>query len=176
MFQGNFWRFVATINAFSMGATEVVCKDGAANGVGWAEDSDAQLLTAARAAASAYRKIHGSRVSSISAPGHRIARFTGGGSLRTNAVVVLGTSTGGPQALAHLTPQFPANMPSRVVAQHMPPLYTGSFAKRLYAESAVRVLETSGGEALEAGTTDIAPGGAADQHKSERFTLRATGT
>jgi len=47
-------------------------------------------------------------------------------------IVVLGTSTGGPQALQDILPQLPANLPvAMLVVQHMPPGFTAPFAERL---------------------------------------------
>ena len=46
-------------------------------------------------------------------------------------IVAIGVSTGGPNALAKLIPAFPVNFPVPVViAQHMPPIFTTTLAKR----------------------------------------------
>ena len=76
------------------------------------------------------------------------------------ALVGIGISTGGPQALAQVVPCFPANLRVPVViVQHMPPLFTGSLARSLDENSKVRVREAEHGKALEPGTVYIAPGG-----------------
>jgi two-component system chemotaxis response regulator CheB len=76
-------------------------------------------------------------------------------------VVVLGTSTGGPQALARLLPQLPGDFPVPVViVVHLPPGYTDSLAHRLGGHSAVSVLEAHDGLVLTAGMAVIAPHGA----------------
>jgi two-component system chemotaxis response regulator CheB len=55
--------------------------------------------------------------------------------LRSNPrieIVAIGTSTGGPNALTALVPQFPADFPVPIViVQHMPPLFTRLLAERL---------------------------------------------
>ena len=54
-------------------------------------------------------------------------------------VVAIGSSTGGPNALTALIPQFPADFPVPIViVQHMPPLFTRLFAERLSARPARR--------------------------------------
>jgi two-component system chemotaxis response regulator CheB len=75
-------------------------------------------------------------------------------------VVVIGVSTGGPNALDVVLPAFPADFPVPVViVQHMPPLFTRLLADRLSAKSLVEVVEASAGARLVQGTVWIAPGG-----------------
>ena len=76
------------------------------------------------------------------------------------AIVVVGTSTGGPQALTRLLPALPASLPVPVaVALHIPPGYTELLAQRLDAASELRVVEASEGLVLEPGTVAIARAG-----------------
>ncbi len=75
-------------------------------------------------------------------------------------VVAIASSTGGPVALAQVLTVLPANFPYPVVVvQHMPGTFTPAFAKRLDQQCAVRVREAGDGDALEAGTVLLAPGG-----------------
>ena len=79
---------------------------------------------------------------------------------RGTALVAIGTSTGGPQALTRLISRFPADFPVPiVVALHIPAGYTQGLAARLDGASALRVVEASDGLALEPGMVAIAPGG-----------------
>lgn len=74
-------------------------------------------------------------------------------------VIVIGVSTGGPDALARLLPSLPADLPVPVlVAQHMPAIFTQMLAMRLAGRSAIAVREATPGEELCAGTVFIAPG------------------
>ena len=74
-------------------------------------------------------------------------------------VLVIGSSTGGPKALAELIPELPADLPVPVlVVQHMPAGFTKSFADRLNNTSALYVKEAEAGDALEVGTVLLAPG------------------
>jgi two-component system chemotaxis response regulator CheB len=75
-------------------------------------------------------------------------------------VVALGSSTGGPNALAELIPVLPANFPVPIlIVQHMPPAFTRFLAQRLNASSKLQVKEAVDGAIAEAGTVWIAPGG-----------------
>ena len=75
-------------------------------------------------------------------------------------LVLIGISTGGPNALARLLPMFPGNFPAPIlIVQHMPPLFTQSLAASLHSKSALAVKEAVDGETIHAGTVYIAPGG-----------------
>lgn len=74
-------------------------------------------------------------------------------------IVAIGTSTGGPTALAELIPQLPKEFPVPVlVVQHMPALFTRMMAERLDSRSALLVREGQTGTKIEAGQVWIAPG------------------
>lgn len=74
-------------------------------------------------------------------------------------VLVIGSSTGGPQALTAVLKNLPENFPVPiVVVQHMPPVFTRHLATRLNQECALEVLEASGGMSLRPGQVLIAPG------------------
>ncbi len=74
--------------------------------------------------------------------------------------VVVGASTGGPQALAQLLADIPAGLPAGcLVVQHMPAGFTRSLAKRLDEQSALTVVEAEEGAPFHAGWAYIAPGG-----------------
>ena len=76
------------------------------------------------------------------------------------AVVVIGSSTGGPAALMQTFGAFTDVPPCAfLVAQHMPAGFTRGFAERLDRLTPFRVREAEGGEVAEAGTVLIAPGG-----------------
>lgn len=74
-------------------------------------------------------------------------------------VVAIGVSTGGPNALSRIIPQFPADFRLPIViVQHMPPLFTRLLAERLQKQTPLRVVEAAEGTVVEAGTVYIAPG------------------
>jgi two-component system, chemotaxis family, protein-glutamate methylesterase/glutaminase len=75
-------------------------------------------------------------------------------------IVVLGISTGGPQALTFLIPQLPENISVPVViVLHMPVGYTEMFANRLNDISSLKVSEAQEGDLVQTGRVIIAPAG-----------------
>lgn len=80
----------------------------------------------------------------------------------SNAVILIGSSTGGVQALSTILPKFPKNSPPILIVQHMPEGFTSGFAKRMDKSCAMHVCEAKSGDMVEAGTIYIAPGG--DKH------------
>lgn len=75
-------------------------------------------------------------------------------------IVVIGISTGGPQALTFLVPQLPENLSVPVaIVLHMPVGYTEMFANRLNEMSPLNVSEAQEGEVVQAGRVIIAPAG-----------------
>ena len=76
-----------------------------------------------------------------------------------NKPVVIGSSTGGTQALELILTQLPADAPGIAITQHMPEKFTAMYAERLNGLCAIRVREARDGDRLERGLALIAPGG-----------------
>jgi two-component system chemotaxis response regulator CheB len=75
-------------------------------------------------------------------------------------VVGIGSSTGGPQALAAVLPRLPGDLPVPVLlVQHMPALFTASLAEAMAAKCALKVVQADHGSILQPGTVYVAPGG-----------------
>jgi two-component system chemotaxis response regulator CheB len=75
-------------------------------------------------------------------------------------LVVIGTSTGGPQALTRLLPRLPKDFPVPIaIALHIPAGYTEELAKRLDRSSAIDVVEASHDLVLRPGLAVLAQGG-----------------
>jgi len=76
-----------------------------------------------------------------------------------NKPVVIGSSTGGTQALETVLMALPADAPGIAITQHMPEKFTAMYAQRLNGICAMNVREARDGDRLERGVVLIAPGG-----------------
>ncbi len=75
-------------------------------------------------------------------------------------LVLIGASTGGPQALSLLVRTLPADFPAPIaLVLHMPEGYTEAFARRVNGESALEVIEARDGLPLAAGRVVVARAG-----------------
>ncbi len=87
-------------------------------------------------------------------------------------IVVIGISTGGPNALGQMLPGLPADLGVPIlVVQHMPPVFTRSLAASLDKKCRLTVKEASEREALLPNIVYIAPGG-----KQMKIVAAADGT
>jgi chemotaxis protein methyltransferase CheR len=76
-----------------------------------------------------------------------------------HGILAIGSSTGGPDALATIVRDLPADLPAPVVVvQHMPPTFTRVFAQRLDRLTRLTVVEGQPGMRLEPGLVMVAPG------------------
>lgn len=74
-------------------------------------------------------------------------------------VLLIGSSTGGPNALAAVFAGLPADLPVPIlIVQHMPPMFTRCLAERLTSSSAIKTVEGADGMTIEPGHAYIAPG------------------
>lgn len=75
-------------------------------------------------------------------------------------MIVIGISTGGPQALKQVIPALPADLAVPVaIVLHMPPGYTELYAAKLDEISPLRVKEAAEGDEVVAGMVLLAPAG-----------------
>jgi len=75
-------------------------------------------------------------------------------------IIAVGASTGGTEAIAQFLQCLPANTPGMVVTQHIPGMFSSSFAKRLDDQSALTVAQAKHGDRVLAGHVYVAPGDA----------------
>ena len=150
-----------TLDALASGATDYVTKPSNVGNVGECiERLQSELITKIKTHC---RHIH-------NCPVHAVPRFAP--APRRTAplvprvgtspvdIVCLGTSTGGPNALAEVFKNLPADFPVPIViVQHMPPLFTAMLAERLTASSPIKFHEGAEGQVIEPGHAYIAPGG-----------------
>jgi two-component system chemotaxis response regulator CheB len=76
----------------------------------------------------------------------------------TGTIIFIGASTGGTEAIREVLTRLPANIPPILMTQHMPEMFTGSFARRLDSLSALNVREAVQGEPVQPGVAYLAPG------------------
>ena len=76
----------------------------------------------------------------------------------THKIVAIGASTGGTEALKEVLMQMPPNAPGILIVQHMPQLFTKSFAERLNSLCSIEVREAKDGDSIIPGLALLAPG------------------
>jgi len=116
-----------------------------------------ELINKIKAAAECKKKLPKMPVSKPATPERKAATAT---PKNPATIVALGTSTGGPKALQEMLPLLPQdlNVPVLIV-QHMPPGFTGPFAKRLNGLCKINVREAIQEEEIQPGIVYIAPAG-----------------
>ena len=97
--------------------------------------------------------------SSATAPLARLSSPSSVHAFAMNKPVVIGSSTGGTQALELVLTSLPADAPGIAITQHMPEKFTAMYAQRLDGICAMNVREAKDGDRLERGVALIAPGG-----------------
>ena len=75
-----------------------------------------------------------------------------------NKIIVVGSSTGGTEALKDFLKELPPDIPGILIAQHMPESFTKPFANRMNNQCKITVVEAQGGERVLPGHAYIAPG------------------
>lgn len=76
----------------------------------------------------------------------------------TDRLIAIGASTGGTEAIRDILVQFPPDAPGTVIVQHIPEVFSTSFARRLDRESAMSVVEAQDGMQILPGHAFVAPG------------------
>ncbi len=136
----------ATIKALELGAFDCFQKPTQAFGGGLGPE----LIALVKAAAKGRMRARGRDVPTRAPNDYRP---------RPDAMIAVGASTGGVEALIELLAGFPANCPPTVIVQHMPESYVPTFAARLDRLSAPTVSVARSGAPLEIGQVYVAPGG-----------------
>ncbi len=147
-----------TLRALAAGASDYVAKPTAiANGDDTLESFRSDFIAKVKALAGRVVALPAPLASRVSAaPPAPIRRRTG---LEIPSVLLVGSSTGGPNALATVFDKLPGDLPVPILlVQHMPPLFTRLLAERLTATTRVKVTEAVHGERVEPGRAYVAPG------------------
>lgn len=171
----------AALEALALGAVEVLAKPNSSYSIGNLGDQLARCVKAA--AVSRVRPARGAStagapVPSISPAAHSVG--VTGASVVSRApalaanwnprqVILLGSSTGGVEALTEVLTHLPGGLPGICITQHIPPHFSRLFAERLNPLCAFEVREAAEGDLVTPGLALIAPG---DFH----LTLKWNGT
>lgn len=115
------------------------------------ETSKMVILESIRAAASA-------KVQSGRRRAPRVNKFEVN-SINHSKIVAIGASTGGTEALKEVLLGLPTEIPPILIVQHIPPVFSSSFANRLNELCPFEVREGVNGDEVKPGRVLIAPGG-----------------
>ena len=144
------------LNALRLGAVDVICKPGSAYST---QNISQDIVKAVRTASVARFDKHMETVKSNQTKQKASGIKQSAGLLHTtNKLIAIGASTGGTRALEAVLTELPENLPGIVITQHMPPVFTKSFAERLNTICRLKVKEAEDGDLIQSGLVLIAPG------------------
>ena len=159
-----------TLRALELGAVDFVTKPrvGIRDGMlEYAEKLADKVRAAARARVSArvaapaghaHAGAHGAGVGGAHAAAGGHAPMLNNPLVSTEKLLIVGASTGGTEAIREVLTPLPPDAPAVLIAQHMPPGFTKSFAQRLNGLCRITVKEAEHGERVLPGHAYIAPG------------------
>ncbi|AYQ86954.1 MULTISPECIES: protein-glutamate methylesterase/protein-glutamine glutaminase [Burkholderia] len=145
-----------TLRALELGAVDFVTKPrvGIRDGMlDYAEKLADKIRAAARA-----RVRQAAPARPAAAAGQASAPLMNNPLVSTEKLLIVGASTGGTEAIRELLVPLPPDAPAVLIAQHMPPGFTKSFAQRLNTLCRIAVKEAEHGERVLPGHAYIAPG------------------
>lgn len=93
--------------------------------------------------------------------GSKVVHSSGGDYRTTDQVIAIGASTGGTEAIKEVLIRMRPDCPGIAITQHIPPVFSRSFAERMNQVSPLTVCEATDGQQILPGHAYIAPG---DQH------------
>lgn len=135
------------LNALELGAVEIISKTEISI---QSQDFKEELARKIRSASEAHLiKKDEIRSDKISLPLHYF---------NLNKIVVIGASTGGTEAIKEILIRLPERVPGIVIVQHMPAVFTKTFADRLNSLCKIKVKEAEENDKIKPGIALIAPG------------------
>jgi two-component system, chemotaxis family, protein-glutamate methylesterase/glutaminase len=139
----------AALRALEEGAVEALGKPSGPYSVG---DLKKTLADRIRAAAKARVRVPAARAE-VPCPAERAT------ALLSTAVIAIGASTGGTEAIREVLERLPSNIPGTVITQHIPAGFSKAFSDRLNHLCSMEVKEAVDGDELYPGRVLVAPGG-----------------
>ncbi len=89
-----------------------------------------------------------------------MGKVTWSGKIRTtDKIIAIGASTGGTEAIREVLEKMPSDSPAVVITQHIPPMFSESFANRLNSCCDLTVSQAQDGQPIIPGHAYVAPGG-----------------
>lgn len=148
-----------TLEALAAGASDYVTKPSNTGSINQSMQAVRDQIVPKLRALVGARRLVVSRVAARLAPPTPAPTTARPGLTARPEVVVIGCSTGGPDALSQVVAELPADLGIPVVVvQHMPPVFTTMFAERLSKAGPLAVREAAQGDALRRGEILLAPG------------------
>jgi two-component system chemotaxis response regulator CheB len=139
------------VEALQCGAVEVIGKPGGPYSVGELKRDLPLKIRAAAQARIANRSPGPVAAGRAAAP----VQFH---SVHPSAIIAIGASTGGTEAIREVLMGMPESSPGIVVVQHIPAVFSSAFANRLNDLCRIRVKEASDGDVVSPGLALVAPG------------------
>lgn len=150
-----------TLRALELGAVDFVTKPrvGIRDGMlEYAEKLADKIRAASRARVRQTPQPQAAAAAARAATGHPAAPMINNPLVSTEKLIIVGASTGGTEAIREVLTPLPPDAPAVLIAQHMPPGFTKSFAQRLNGLCRIAVKEAEHGERVLPGHAYIAPG------------------
>jgi two-component system chemotaxis response regulator CheB len=148
----------ATLDALEIGAVDYVAKP---QGGSWQDLQGYAQIIQDKVRNAARANVTAREVASAAAPEPTPNAKAGERRFKSTKVIALGSSTGGTEALKEVLHGMPLNCPPIVMAQHIPPAFSITFAERLNSICDITVCEAKAGMPLKPGHAYLAPG---DRH------------
>ena len=139
------------LDAMAHGAVEVLAKPGGPYSVG-----ELRMVLANKVRAAAKSKVSAS--AQLPAANGIAARPLAALRKSSAALIAIGASTGGTEAIRVVLEQLPEDSPPILIVQHIPAVFSRAFAARLDKICKVRVKEAEDGDAVLPGQALVAPG------------------
>ena len=142
----------AAMDALEAGAVDVIAKPNTAYAIG---DLGTQL--AHRVKGAAFARPRSETASPAASPG-RSSVAPAQTKFNPRQIILLGASTGGTEAIKAVLTQLPDDLPGICIVQHIPAMFSKTFAERLNEVCALEVREAVSGDEVRPGLVLIAPG------------------
>ncbi len=101
---------------------------------------------------------HSPSPDSVPSPMARLAEVRKSALAKVPGVIAIASSTGGTEALKEVLPFLPDDIPPTVIVQHMPEVFTKTYAQALQKLCPFEVREARDGDRIEPGLALLAPG------------------